>query len=88
MKPRYVGWLCIPCNVLLFQGEFLAHVNAHDDYPDMQPAFARADTRFVRRGNMELFCCMHSNCDEEFEDMGALESHIENEHDGDDGLGE
>jgi len=36
----------------------------------------------------EMFCCMHLNCDEEFETMPQLETHIDNDHDGDDGLGE
>jgi hypothetical protein len=36
----------------------------------------------------EMFVCMHDNCDEELETMDALEAHIENDHDGDDGLGD
>lgn len=36
----------------------------------------------------EMFVCMHLNCDGEFETMLQLETHIETEHDGDDGLGE
>lgn len=37
---------------------------------------------------LDMFVCMHGNCDEEFEKLDNLEAHIENEHDGDDGLGE
>jgi hypothetical protein len=88
VKPRFIGWLCIPCNELLFQGEFLNHIAQHDTIVDMCPAFANAETRFIRRGNVELFCCMHRNCDEEFETMAQLETHIDNDHDGDDGLGD
>jgi hypothetical protein len=35
-----------------------------------------------------MFSCMHDNCDEEFDTQLKLETHIETEHDGDDGIGD
>jgi len=47
--PVFIGWFCMPCNVLLLKGrgDFLDHVNAHDDFPDMRPAFANSETRYL-----------------------------------------
>jgi hypothetical protein len=47
--PVFIGWMCIPCNILLLKGRgaFLEHVNDHDDFPDMQPAFANSKSRYL-----------------------------------------
>jgi hypothetical protein len=43
-EPVFIGWICIPCNLLMLkgQGAFLEHVDDHDDLPNMMPAFTNS----------------------------------------------